>query len=169
MNTNKTIIAEIYHGSCFIMENPVFNNNVGYNKDFGEGFYCTILPEQANKWAKVKADKLCLEKCYVSTFKVDTSSGNFNIMKFDGLSDEWLDFIADCRAGKPHKYDIVEGPLADDYIYKYVNDYLNGDMPKEVFMYYAKFQKPTHQISFNTEKSLKALKFKRCYEVVSGD
>lgn len=30
------------------------------------------------------------------------------------MSDEWLDFITDCRSGKVHSYDIVEGPMADD-------------------------------------------------------
>ena len=31
-----------------------------------------------------------------------------NIKKFDKMSDEWLNFIAECRAGKIHEYDIVE-------------------------------------------------------------
>ena len=36
-----------------------------------------------------------------------------NIKKFDKMSDEWLNFIAECRAGKIHEYDIVEGPMAE--------------------------------------------------------
>ena len=38
------------------------------------------------------------------------------------MSDEWLNFIAECRAGKIHEYDIVEGPMADDTIWDYVED-----------------------------------------------
>ena len=34
------------------------------------------------------------------------------------------DFIADCRNGSLHDYDIVEGPMADDTIWNYVNDFL---------------------------------------------
>ena len=30
------------------------------------------------------------------------------------MSDEWLDLIAQCRNGKTHNDDIVEGPMADD-------------------------------------------------------
>lgn len=39
------------------------------------------------------------------------------------MTDEWLDFIADCRIGIVHNYDIVEGPMADDTIWNFVNDF----------------------------------------------
>ena len=42
------------------------------------------------------------------------------------MSDEWLYFIAQCRSGKTHNYDIVEGPMADDTVWNYVNDFLTG-------------------------------------------
>mgnify|MGYP000554932481 FL=1 len=32
------------------------------------------------------------------------------------MTDEWLDFIIDCRSGKPHQYDIVIGAMANDQI-----------------------------------------------------
>ncbi|MCI8723971.1 MAG: DUF3990 domain-containing protein [Ruminococcus sp.] len=32
------------------------------------------------------------------------------------MTEEWLDFIANCRTGHPHIYDIVEGPMANDTI-----------------------------------------------------
>ena len=41
---------------------------------------------------------------------------NLNILKFSEISDEWLDFIAKCRSGKTHIYDIVEGPMANDTV-----------------------------------------------------
>lgn len=49
------------------------------------------------------------------------------------MSDEWLNFIAECRAGKIHEYDIVEGPMADDTIWNFVNDYLANNISKAVF------------------------------------
>ena len=76
------------------------------------------------------------------------------------MSDEWLDFIADCRAGKHHNYDIVEGPMADDTIWNYVNDFLSGDISREAFWALAKFRHPTHQISFHTAAALACLTFK---------
>ena len=41
----------IYHGNYYKIENPKIITGK-YTKDFGEGFYCTILKEQAIKWAK---------------------------------------------------------------------------------------------------------------------
>ncbi len=32
-----------------------------------------------------------------------------------------IDFIIDCRSGKPHQYDIVIGAMANDQIYNYVS------------------------------------------------
>ena len=49
------------------------------------------------------------------------------------MSDEWLDLIAQCRNGKTHNYDIVEGPMADDTVWNYVNDFLTGRISRKQF------------------------------------
>lgn len=82
-----------------------------------------------------------------------------SVLIFDKMTDEWLDFIVACRVGKVHNYDIVEGPMADDTIWNFVNDYLDGTIRREVFWDYAKFKHPTHQISFHTLRALDCLKF----------
>ena len=84
-----------------------------------------------------------------------------NILSFDKMTDEWLDFVAECQKGKIHNYDIVEGPMADDTIWNFVNDFLDGNISREVFWDYAKFKYPTHQISFHTLRALNCLKFER--------
>ena len=68
-------------------------------------------------------------------------------------------FIGKCRAGYIHDYDIVEGPMADDTVWNFVNDFLNGDISREVFWAYAKFKHPTHQISFHSIRALGCLRF----------
>ena len=40
----------LYHGSKKIVESPEIRI-AKYNKDFYFGFYCTLLPEQAVRWA----------------------------------------------------------------------------------------------------------------------
>ena len=50
----------IYHGSYCQVKNPSIIQGK-YTKDFGEGFYCTILREQAEKWAR-KYDTSFIEK-----------------------------------------------------------------------------------------------------------
>ena len=67
------------------------------------------------------------------------------ILQFDGMTDEWLDFIVACRSGKPHNYDIVIGAMANDQIYNYVADFMNGVLTREQFWVLAKFKYPTHQ------------------------
>ena len=90
-----------------------------------------------------------------------TENPELKIKKFDKLNDEWLDFIAECRAGKIHEYDIVEGPMADDTVWNYVNDYLNKTISKEAFWEVAKFKHPSHQISFHSMRALDCLKYER--------
>lgn len=36
-----------------------------------------------------------------------------------------------CRRGKEHEFDIVDGPMADDQIWDYVEDYMTGNISKE--------------------------------------
>jgi hypothetical protein len=49
------------------------------------------------------------------------------------MDDEWLDFVANCRIGKEHDYDIVEGPMADDTIWNYVEDFILKNISREAF------------------------------------
>ena len=121
-------------------------------KDFGTGFYCTIIKEQAQRWAKRYDTKI------VSIYDVRLNS-SLTIKDFRAMTDEWLDFIIDCRAGKTHDYDIVIGAMADDQIYNYISDYMDGSITREQFWVLAKFKYPTHQISFHTISALDTLKF----------
>ena len=69
------------------------------------------------------------------------------------------DFIAKCRAGEIHRYDIVEGPMANDTVWNYVNDFLAGKITRKQFWSLAEFRYPTHQISFHTLAALNCLTF----------
>ena len=84
------------------------------------------------------------------------------------MSDEWLDLIAQCRNGKTHNYDIVEGPMADDTIWDFVNGFMSGKISRSVFWEYAKFKYPTHQISFHTVNALRCLTFERSESIHDG-
>lgn len=60
---------------------------------------------------------------------------------------------------KKHQYNIVVGAMAEDQVYNYVNDLINGIITREAFWELAEFKHPTHQIAFCKEKSLECLKF----------
>ena len=138
---------ELYHGSGDIVEFPEIRKT-RYTKDFSWGFYCTQSYEQAHRWAERRH-----------------THGVVNVYIYHENPDEWLDFIAECRSGKIHDYDIVEGPMADDTIWNFVNDFLNGNISRSVFWEYAKFKHPTHQISFHSIKALACLEFERSEEI----
>lgn len=98
----------------------------------------------------------------INVYQLDDLDG-LRVQRFPEMSEEWLDFIAACRSGQPHDYDMVEGPMADDTIFNYVQDYLSGVITREAFWALAKFKHPTHQISFHTPRALARLHFERSY------
>lgn len=150
-------IMTVYHGGYQPVSTPEIR--VGRNtKDFGAGFYCTVIKEQAQRWAKRYSTKI------VSIYDVKFNS-TLKIKEFKEMTDEWLDFIVDCRSGKPHRYDIVIGAMADDQIYNYISDYVDGTITREQFWALARFKYPTHQINFCTNAALKCLEY-RGYEEV---
>lgn len=93
---------------------------------------------------------------------MDTS---LNILEFKDMTEEWLDFIIDCRHGKDHTYDIVIGAMANDQIYNFIADYIDGIITREQFWSLAKFKYPTHQINFCTPAALKRLTFVASEEI----
>jgi hypothetical protein len=142
----------IYHGSNVEVANPKILVN-GFYKDFGYGFYCTNIVRQARRWALTKKGGSVVNRYnYIFDEKL-------NILHFDKMTEEWLDFIVNCRRGIEHNYDIIEGPMADDTIWDFVDDFADGRIEREVFWAYAKFKYPTHQIVFCTEKALKCIRF----------
>ena len=147
----------VYHGGYQPVEKPEIRK--GRNtKDFGTGFYCTIIKEQAERWARRYKTKI------VSIYDVKAIS-DLKVKEFKEMTEEWLDFIISCRSGKEHDYDIVIGAMADDQVYNYISDYMEGTITREQFWVLARFKYPTHQIVFCTEKALKYLEY-RCFEEV---
>lgn len=147
----------VYHGGYQPVEKPEIRK--GRNtKDFGIGFYCTIIKEQAERWARRYKTKI------VSIYDVKAFS-DLKVKEFKEMTEEWLDFIISCRSGKEHDYDIVIGAMADDQVYNYISDYMEGTITREQFWVLARFKYPTHQIVFCTEKALKYLEY-RCFEEV---
>ena len=154
MADNKTI----FHGSNVVVEKPQIIVS-GYYKDFGFGFYCTNIEKQAKKWALTKKGD-----SFVSIFNY-LPNENLKVLSFPVMTDEWLDFVVACRRGIKHDYDIVEGPMADDQIWDYVEDFMEGTITREAFWVLAKFKYPTHQIVFCTQNSLESITFEKSYSL----
>jgi len=148
----------IYHGSYCKVEKPKIKEGK-YTKDFGVGFYCTILKEQAIKWAGK------YETSIINLYEYNENP-ELKIKNFTVMTEEWLDFIINCRSGKSHEFDIVIGAMADDQVYNYITDLILGQITREAFWELAKFRHPTHQIAFCSEKSLECIKFIKAEEEI---
>ena len=125
----------IFHGSNVEVAVPSILQN-GFYKDFGYGFYCTGYEKQAKRWAMTRKGASVIN-----------------------MTDEWLDFVVDCRRGIENDYDIVEGPMADDQIWNFVEGFIDGRVPRDAFWGLVRFNYPTHQMVFCTEGALKTLTF----------
>ena len=89
----------LYHGSSFKVKKPKILTS-GFYKDFGYGFYCTNIEKQAKRWAIVKGKTHIVN---VYSYEEDMA---LSILKFDDMTEEWLDFVINCRRGIEHSYDI---------------------------------------------------------------
>ena len=150
----------LYHGSKEKVEFPEIRVQK-YNKDFYFGFYCTLLPEQAIRWATRFSGTGFLNQYQY------TPNPELRVLYFKEMSEDWLDFIASCRLGNSHDYDIVEGPMANDTIFNYVQDFVDGKISREAFWALAKFKNPTHQISFHTARALTTIRFIEATEITN--
>ncbi len=131
----------------------------GHYKDFGYGFYCTRLEKQAKRWALTKRGDSVLNRYLYTPEK------NLKLCIFKEMTEEWLQFVVNCRSGIEHPYDIIEGPMADDQIWDYVEDFMDGNISRDAFWELVKFKYPTHQIVFCTESALKTLRFERSVNI----
>ena len=147
----------LYHGSFLEIPRPDLQHSRP-NVDFGRGFYTTPLREQAVKWCgKFKRRG---KDGVISRYSFDeTASSTLKTLKFDAYSEEWLDFIVNCRSGKTHNYDIVIGPIADDAVGFQIRRFTSGLIDMDMFVEELKYMKGiTIQYFFGTEKAIRYLK-----------
>lgn len=148
----------LYHGSCVIVDKPDLTHSRP-NVDFGKGFYTTPLYEQAKKWcARFKrrgkdgiVSRYMFNENAYQTLKVQT---------FDSYSEDWLDFILNCRKGNDSTdYDLVIGGVANDKVFNTVELFFDGLIDKKEAINRLQYEKPNLQIAFRTEKALSYLRF----------
>lgn len=148
---------KVYHGGYENIEYPEILTS-RFTKDFGRGFYCTILEDQANRWSRR------FDTPVVSIYEYNKNSA-LDILEFDQMTEDWLDFIVSCRHGDDHPHDIVIGAMANDQVFNYIADLLAGILNREQFWVLAKFKHPTNQIAFCTKQALECLSYIDCKEV----
>ena len=143
----------LYHGSYIEITKPDLLHT-RKNVEFGKGFYKTPIYEQAVKWCGKfkKRGKAGI----VSSYIFDESAYScLKVLKFDSYSEEWLDFILNCRSGNDDKdYDIVIGGVANDKVFNTVELYFDGLIDKAEAIRRLRYEKPNQQICFRSEVAI---------------
>ena len=150
----------LYQGSFLEITKPDLVHS-RLNVDFGRGFYVIPLHEQAAKWCgKYKRRG---KDGIISWYEYDEGrEGELKILKFDSYSEEWLDFILNCRGENDSTdYDLVVGGVANDKVFNTVELFFDGLIDKTEAIKRLRYEKPNLQICFRTEKALSLLKFER--------
>ena len=161
----------VYHGSIQMVEKP----DVGYschNLDFGNGFYVTTVKEQAERWARRKADLAGSSKGVVTTYEMSEARDGFIVKDFGDDLDNWIDFVCDCREGGDlyKEYDIVMGKVAYDKVYRVVDMYRRKIWDKQRAIAEMKAYEAYDQIAFVSQKAIDGmLEFMGSYEVKIDD
>ena len=159
----------VYHGSCYEFENIELNKSHN-RRDFGKGFYTTILKSQSKEWGYRLSLREKKKNYFIYEYLFEENSV-LNVKRFDTLSEEWLEFIKENRSkgGLQHKYDVVIGPVADDNTMETVQLYIANILTASEAVERLRYNKVNNQVSFHTEKALQYLHLVRRDSYVRND
>jgi len=166
---NILSLDKIYHGGSHVITKPDLRR-MGDTKDFGWGFYCTNIKEQAERWANRKGGIV-----NVYTWKPSVLN-TLNCLEFKDIETEegleaWLDFISENRGedsgSQIHDFDIAAGPMGDDKLWIPIAAWSRKptEENRQKVRNAAKFNYPTQQICFCTQRAINALEYYDSYEV----
>lgn len=152
----------LFHGSNIKIDVIDLTKSKRY-KDFGQAFYLSTEEEQARKMAIAKVVQFGGEES-VTSFAFNESclsSNELQVKCFTEYSREWAEFVFNNRDENQdflHEYDIVYGPIADDYIGLQIRDFKRNNITFEQFLTNIRYHKGvTYQYAFCTQKAIEQL------------
>ena len=152
----------LYHGGTEAVMQPDCKKG-SPDLDFGQGFYVTLLQDQAEGFARRKArDRRGKPVISVYEFDYEAAIKDCAYLNFEFYDEAWLDFVVESRSGlKPwSSYDIVEGGVANDRVIDTVELYTIGILDKASALGRLSEHQPNHQICILSQTILdKYLKF----------
>lgn len=158
----------LYHGGTEAVMQPDCKKGRP-DLDFGQGFYVTLLQDQAEGFARRKArDRKGKPVISVYEFDYDAAIKDCAYLNFEFYNEAWLDFVVESRSGlKPWtSYDIVEGGVANDRVIDTVELYTIGILDKASALGRLSEHQPNHQICILNQEILdKYLKFVEVIEL----
>ena len=160
MNTDSNELV-LYHGSCSYFETIDLDKSHN-RRDFGRGFYTTVLKKQSIEWAYRLSRREKKKKYFVYEYLFEENS-ILHVKRFDSLNKEWLEFVKENRSkgGVQHEYDVVIGPVADDDTMETIQLYIANILTAEEAVERLRYNKVNNQVSFHTNKAINHLKLVR--------
>lgn len=164
----KSTVLLLYHGTNAVFDQIDLSKSHN-RRDFGRGFYCTILEKQAQEWAHRLYMRNFSGGEYVYQY-VFHQTDDLKIKHFNALDAEWLEFVKSNRVkgGIQHSYDVVIGPVADDNTMETVQLYMSGILKADEAVERLRYNKVNNQVSFHTPLALKQLKYECRKEIYHG-
>lgn len=143
---------KLYHSSTIAVSNPDTLHSREF-LDFGKGFYLTSLYDQAVKYAQrfIRRNR----EAWLNAYEFECELSEWNILRFDSYDKEWLQFVANCRAGKDDTdYDIVIGGIANDRVIQTLDRYFEGEISEDETLGLLKYEKPNIQYCIRSQQML---------------
>lgn len=166
---------KIYHGSEYIIEQPMYGFGKKYN-DYGLGFYCTEESDMAREWSvSYQRDG------YANAYEIDCA----DLKILDLNSDDycilhWLAILLENREFDEHsalgheakqyilehfkvdyeKYDIIIGYRADDSYFSFAQDFINGTISYRQLNNALHLGNLGQQFVLKSEKAFKQIQFR---------
>ena len=148
----------VYHGSLDIIKKPDVRHSFRL-LDFGKGFYVTTVREQAERWARRKADLFGKDVGIINTYEMQEDYSGISVKTFDEDLMEWIDFVCACRDGNTdyQQYDLIIGKVANDKVFRVVDMYHTGIWDKEQALKEIRVYETYDQLAFISQKAIDRL------------
>lgn len=157
----------VYHGSSVVVEHPDVLHS--YRPlDFGKGFYVTTVREQAERWARRRADLFGTNSAVVNMYHLSEDMDGFRLKTFDDDLTEWIDFVCRCRDGALdyQDYDLIYGKVANDKVFRVVDMYKSGIWDRDRALREVRVYRTYDQIALITQRAIDSLLTFDSYEEV---
>lgn len=143
---------KLYHSSYIAVERPDLVHSRDY-LDFGKGFYLTSIHDQAIKYGQrfIRRQR----EAWLNTYEFEFESSEWKILLFDCYDINWLNFVANCRAGKDDTdYDLIIGGIANDKVIQTLDRYFSGELSENDTLGLLKYEKPNIQYCIRSQSML---------------
>ncbi len=143
---------KLYHSSNVLVVKPDIIHSRDY-LDFGKGFYLTSIHEQAVRYAQrfIRRQR----EAWLNAYEFEFNSPEWKILEFDSYDKDWLNFGANCRAGKDiSDFDLIIGGIANDRVIQTLDRYFEGELSEDETLGLLKYEQPNIQYCIRSQKML---------------